>query len=400
LTPKEGEEEMNLRVALVWILSFLLLTAATAAQAQTDSGEQTVLGIGTSKVKGDAAAGREAALQAALNMAVFRVVTDLVSPEAMAGQFQAINETVLNRTDQFVRDYKVLTDATVGESYRVVVQVTVVVARLNESLKSGGVRMGQSAFPRVLICVAERRAGASAPVYWWRGRTEVIDNLSQTAVSQALGEAGFPLAPTAAVALETYPPELSDADAVALGRQFQAEAVVVGMAAVDESGAASASETGSAAGGYRATIALRALRVADSQRVALSQKETTAADPGGDGQEVLRTAAIQAGQALAVQLSEAWFKQAAADSRMEVVVKGVGGKIANFVKFRSALSALPRVDKVLLKTMMPDQAILTLSYQGTARSLADAILAQSFEGFTVTLEGVYPESVQVTIVPH
>lgn len=390
---------MKMRAPLVLILLFLLLNVATGAQALPENGELSVLGIGTSKVRAEGmAAGREAALQAALNMAVFRALTDVVSPEAMAGQFQAINETILNRTDQFVRDYKVLTDATVGDTYRVVVQATVVVGRLKESLKAGGVRMGQSAYPQVLVCVVERRAGVLAPVYWWRGRTEVIENISQTALAKALADAGFPLAQPAAVALGVYPPELGDADAVALGRQFQAEVVVTGAASADEPGSAPAS--GGTGNGYRATIALRALRVADSQQIALAQKEITVADPSGDGREALGAVALQAGQELAAQISQTWFKQAAAESRLEVVVKGVGGKIANFVKFRGVLSTLPGVDNVLLKTMMPDQAILTLNYQGTARSLADTILTQSFQGFTVTMEGVYPEAIQVTIVPR
>jgi hypothetical protein len=390
---------MKMRTPLVLILLFLVLNVATVAQALPENGEQTLLGIGTSKARGEGlAAGREAALQAALNMAVFRALSDLVSPEVLAGQFQAINETILNRTDQFVRDYKVLTDATVGDTYRVVVQATVVVGRIKESLKAGGVRMGQSAYPRVLVCVAERRAGVLAPVYWWRGRTEVIENLSQTALSKALAEAGFPLAEPAAVALGVYPPELGDAEAVALGRQFQAEVVVTGAASADDAGAASA--PGGAGSGYRAVIALRALRVADGQQIALVQKQITASDPSGDGREALGAVALQAGQELTAQMGQAWFTKAAAESRLEVVVKGVGGKIANFVKFRGALSALPGVDNVLLKTMMPDQAILTLGYQGTARSLADAILAQNFQNFTVTMEGVYPEAIQVTIVPR
>jgi hypothetical protein len=377
----------------------LLLSAAATAPAQPDNGEQAVLGIGTSKVRAEGmAAGREAALQAALNMAVFRALTDLVSPEAMAGQFQAINEGILNRTDQFVRDYKVLTDATVGDTYRVVVQATVVVARLKESLKAGGVRMGQSAYPMVLLCVAERRAGVLAPVYWWHGRAEGLENLSETTLSKVLGDAGFPLAQAQAVAIGTYPPELGDAEALTLGRQFQAEVVVVGTAAADEAGTATA--PGSNGTAYRAAIALRALRVADGQSVASSKKESTVADPGGDGREALRAAALSAGQDLAAQIGAAWFKQAAAGRSLEVVVNGVGGKIANFVKFRGALSALPGVENVLLKSMMPAKAILTLKYQGTARSLADAILAQNFEGFTITMEGVYPESVQVTIVPR
>ncbi len=385
---------MKLRAPLLFIVPALLLGAVALAHAQSDTGDQAVLGVGTSKVQAaDMTAGREAALQAALNMAVARALTDLVSPETMAGQFQEINQTILSHPDQFVRDYKVLTDATAGDTYRVVVQATVLVGRLKESLKRSGVRLGRAAYPRVLVCVAERRGGAVAPVYWWRGRTEVIENISQTVVSQALSEAGFPLAETSAVAAGTYPPELNTAEAAALGSQFQAEVVVTGMAAVD----AIESTPGGAAGPFKATVRVQALRVADGQIIA--QKEVTIDGPGGEA-ELLRAAAAQAGQGLATQMAEAWFKQASAGSRLEVAVKGVGGKIANFVKFRGVLSGLSGVDNVLLKTMMPDQAILTLNYQGTSRSLADAILSHAFEGFSVTVDGVSPETIQVTIVPH
>lgn len=387
---------MNMRAPLFFIFLAVLCGAAAVAHAQSDAAEQAVVGIGTSRVQAaDMAAGREAALQAALNMAVARALTDVVSPETMVGQFQVINETILSRPDQFVRDYKVLTDATVGDTYRVVVQATVVVGRLKESLKRGGVRLGQAAYPRVLVCVAERRAGAAAPVYWWRGRTEVIANISQTNVSQAFSEAGFPLVEPSTVSLGAYPPELSATEAAALGSQFQAEVVVIGTASADETESAAA--PGGTPGAFKAMVRLQVLRVADSQ--VLVQKEVASDGTGGD-EDALRAAAAQAGQATAAQLGNLWFRQAAAGSRLEVAVKGVGGKIANFVKFRGALNALSGVDNVLLKTMMPDQAILTLDYHGTSRSLADAILSQTFDGFSVTVEGVYPETVQVTIVPQ
>ncbi|MFZ1984573.1 MAG: hypothetical protein WAU91_09170, partial [Desulfatitalea sp.] len=135
-----------------------LTLAPSAAWSQPEQGEQTVQGIGASRIRAEeVAAGRQEAVNAALMMAVSRALTELVAPEAVVGQFQVINETILNRTDQYVRDYKVLTDATVAGTYRVVVQATVLVGRLKETLRTAGIRLGKAPFPRVLVCVAERR---------------------------------------------------------------------------------------------------------------------------------------------------------------------------------------------------------------------------------------------------
>lgn len=388
----------GLKLILIMILALTL--APSAAWSLPEQGEQNVQGIGASRINAkEVAAGRQEAVNAALMMAVGRALSDLVSPEAMVGQFQGINETILNRTDQYVRDYKVLADATVAGTYRVVVQATVLVGRLKEDLRSAGIRLGKVPYPRVLVCVAERRAGEIAPQYWWSGRTALVENVSGATLSQTLAAAGFVVVePGVGVSAGSNSSELSAAEAIALGRQFQAEVVVVGAASADEVESAGQTTMHS----YNANFNARAYRLSDGQQIAQSQKVVAAAAPENiaGGREALHGAAVQVGEDLSAQIGGAWFKQAAVGTRLEIVVKGVGGKIANFVKFRGTLNTLSGVENLLLKTMMPDQAILTLNYQGTARALADALIPLAYDGFTVTVESVEADTIRLKLLPR
>jgi hypothetical protein len=383
---------------LLLTIILVLTLVPSAAWSQPEPGEQNVQGIGAGRINAkDVAAGRQEAVNAALMMAVSRALSDLISPEAMVGQFQVINETILNRTDQYVRDYKVLADATMAGTYRVVVQATVLVGRLKETLRGAGIRLGKVPYPRVLVCVAERRAGEIAPQYWWSGRTALVENVSSVTLSQALAAAGFVIVePGLGVSAGSYSAELSAAEAIALGRQFQAEVVVVGAASAEE--VASAGQAANYS--YNASLNTRAYRLSDGQQIAQSQQAFAAAAPEkvAGGREALHGAAAKAGDELSAQIGGAWFKQAAVGTRLEIVVKGVGGKIANFVKFRGVLSTVSGVENLLLKTMMPDQAILTLNYKGTAQALADALVPLAYDGFTVTIEAVEAETIRLKLV--
>jgi hypothetical protein len=81
-----------------------------------------------------------------------------------------------------------------------------------------------------------------------------------------------------------------------------------------------------------------------------------------------------------------------------LVVEGIGGKIASFVKFRGALSTMPGVDNLQLKEMMPDAAVLLVDYQGTSRAFADALLLQNFDTFGLNISAIEPNLIRVQLV--
>jgi hypothetical protein len=156
------------QLALGWI--------GTSAWAQP-GGETVVHAIGSSRISGgDLSKAREEALQAGLIIAVHRALTDAIPIEALVGQFKLVNEAVLSRTGQFVRDYKVLTEADTGGTYRLVLQATVSVERLRAAVEPW---LRPSSEPGVLEMRVSGVGGRIAEFVRFRGALNGITGIGQ-----------------------------------------------------------------------------------------------------------------------------------------------------------------------------------------------------------------------------
>jgi hypothetical protein len=117
------------------VLQFAFASIGANAWAQAP-GEVMVHAIGSSRISGgDLQKAREEAIQSGLVMAVSRALTDTLPIEALVGQFKVVNEAILSRMNQFVRDYRVLTEADAGGTYRLVLQATVSVEGLRAAVE-------------------------------------------------------------------------------------------------------------------------------------------------------------------------------------------------------------------------------------------------------------------------
>jgi hypothetical protein len=119
---------LHRRIRQVWGVLGIVLLVATAAGAQRSDDSRTVVALGFAAVQGgNVAAARDAAVGAGLMQAVTLVAIDLLSPEVFSEHFRKLNDTLLDRPDAFVQDFRVLSEAAVGKQHRVLVQVTVAV---------------------------------------------------------------------------------------------------------------------------------------------------------------------------------------------------------------------------------------------------------------------------------
>lgn len=343
-------------------------------------------------------AARQEAIDQGLVAAVSRILVDLLPAESVAGNFQVINESILNHKDLFIQDYKVLAESQVGDTYRLIVAANVSVARLDGAVKSAGIRLGKVSFPRVLVCIAEQGAEGSSQDYWWSGQPPLTDRVATDAVTRALLQAGFKVVqPEVVPGADMLPAQLSPAQAQALGQQQDAEVVVIGLASAE------AADTGT--GSLRqssGSVAVRAVRVEDGRLLAdiRESARSTAADPEAGSREAMRQAADQAGSALATRVAAAWRQQSAVAAAIALTIDGIGGHIADFVKFRSALGSMSGVDNLQVKEMMPGAATLTVQYQGPARALADAVSKLVFDTFVVDIQAVEGKHIRLRLAPR
>ena len=112
------------------VLVLFCLAAAMAqfdiAYGQEPAETKTYVVIGAATVySGNVSAAREKAISNSLVTAVALMIEELLEVDSLVDNFPQVNQLLFDRKNAFVRDYKVLTEAARGKSYRVVVKVTV-----------------------------------------------------------------------------------------------------------------------------------------------------------------------------------------------------------------------------------------------------------------------------------
>ena len=387
--------------AVISALSFLAATwlvLTGTGYAQQTKDVTTVVTIGSSRIVGDdRSVSRDQAVEDALVTATYQVLIGLLPQEVLSTGFQGINNSIFARTDQFINGYKVLTESVQGKSYRLLIQADVSTQRIKEVLKNAGIWVDQQQMPRILICVAEKSADEIEVRSWWGEQAPTSPNITTSVLSHDLAVQSYIIIqPDRARLSKAYPWDLGASDAVALGRIFDADVVVAGTAVAEPSS--------NTMGGHHAVLSRQCLGVGLSglrrrQQIAHSRRNVlSAAQESADGERAsLSQAAAQAGAELSDMIRNAWRSQGAGNFQLEVLVEGTGGKMASFVKFRGALSTMSGVDNVQLKEMSTNDALLLVAYQGSARSLADALLLQSFDTFGIDITEVGLNSIRVQL---
>lgn len=379
----------------------LVCVAPVFGQPGKGKGVTRVYTIGSSPIHGnDISASRQKAIDNSLDAAVSQTILGMLSQERAAANFQLIGDAVFNQTDQFVRDYKVLTESTHGKTYRVLVQSTISMDRLNSVMADAGITRDTSKALRILLFVAEKKATDLNYQYWWGGSSPGEPTVVPEAVTQQLEEAGITVAaPDAAAAGGmTLPLQIGVGQAADLARRMKANVVVIGRAMAEEA----PNTMGSAMKSFRGIIEMNAYLVDDGKHIGHveNNKLVASADLYQGSRQALVNAAQQAGETLAGELRDAWLGIGSGTAAIEMVIEGTGGHIANFVQFRGALGTISGVDSLQLKEMRPDSAVLSVVYQGNSRTLAEALLLQSFNTFGINIIETGNRYIRLQLIPH
>lgn len=385
---------------MVCLLVGVIFFCASPLWAAKDERVATVHAVGSSRISGaDMSASRKEAIAASLVAAVTKVVTEIMPPDTVVGHFQVLSESLLAKTDQFILDYKMLTESTHAHQHWVMVRATVSVQRIKDTLKKSGIYIGKRAYPRVLICIAEKQMNDVSYQYWWGGQQFWRAGAASETMTRISKEKGLVIVnPRVDPSRRAYPPQLSVPEAVALGREMQADVVVMGQAYTEEA----ANTMGSTLQSFRGNIFTRAYRVLNGNEIGQANQVSmsTAADPLTGGKDALEKASALAGEHLAAQIVNAWFTAGAGSSKVELLVAGLSGNIANFVKFRGALSTMSGVDSVQRKEMQLDTAVLLVDYQGNVGALADALMRQNFDTFSLNISEPEGNTIRIQLVPR
>ena len=79
------------------------------------------------------------------------------------------------------------------------------------------------------------------------------------------------------------------------------------------------------------------------------------------------------------------------------MVEGTGN-LANFVKFRRALTSVSGVGGIRVKEIKPNETTLIVEYKGKAEELASELMRQNFDNFGINIYEITQENLKIAIV--
>jgi len=148
----------------VWVL---IATFAAAfygqVQAQESAKTKTLVVVGSAAVRGgNVQDARERAIKDGLVSAVAQMTEEILQVEALVANFPQVNQLVYDQPDQYIQNYKVLTETASDKFYRVAVEVSVAGNKIAQRLSKDGILRAETKLPSVVFLIAEQ----NVKEYW------------------------------------------------------------------------------------------------------------------------------------------------------------------------------------------------------------------------------------------
>ena len=370
------------------VIGVICLMGPTVLSARSADFEDTVEAIGTAPIQGEAIqASRDQAIADSLAASVAIAAGKIAPLDAIVRNFKTLDEVLYGHTDEFVQDYKVLTELKSGSQYRVLVQATVRADKIKVEMERLGIIIGLKSIPRILFLMAEQNIDDLSPRYSWDLVSSAAPLRSEKAMAEIMRQKGLVLIDSGAMAPQgqTIPAATAPVDdrtALMLGLKMQADVVVIGSASVIRS----ANSMGAYNRSLKGVVTARALHTLTGAETAKTTRAVVSA--GGDaaaaGQEALAKAGALAGQDLTTQIIANWKRELASSADLDVVVGGTRN-LANFVTFRRIVNGIEGVSSILVKEIKPDEAIIGIDFDGDAQMLAEAMMLQTYGAFGINI---------------
>jgi len=368
-------------------LAFFCFSTLVSGDETTDN---RVVGIiGTSNVyKGDTAKARECAISNSLTSALGIVVSDLAPFESLADKFKILNEILYEHTDDFILDYKVLTEAVSAKIYRVMVESTISTSKVKKMLSDVGVITDGETLPRVLFLISEQLAGDTAPRYWWGEGFNFNKNVSESAMAKVIIKKGFlvvdyELRPhDTELSAISYTPNPDNRQAVATGRLLYADIVITGSAVARKTSNTMGEHTKSFSG----NVAARILKTDTGEEIAKTDKTFIAIsdDDVTGSREALLIAGTEAGEDLSTKIITLWNKKKIEPVILEILVTGTKN-LAGFTTLRRFITSMPQVKDVKTRGIRSNETNLAIKIKGNTKEFADALILKDFDSFGINI---------------
>ena len=391
-------------IALIGVVMSFFLTV----QAHSESLMRTTIAVsmGTGRIlnEDDAANARERAITESLVAGIEQVLSDLLPVASVVANFNTLNTILYTQKEGLIQDYKVLAEEKFDAYYRVAVQSTVSVTKVQQQLAMAGIVVDQTTMPGILFLIAEQNLEDIAVQYWWGGDHRSTLTTVEGAVSETLQKKGFSVIDHQVVAnlpqngdtLSVYGPILDHQAAIELGMKYQADVVITGSAQAFQ-----ASNTmGDDIKSFLGKLSLQVFRTDSGTEIASINKTAVAADADDilGSRAALSKAGTLAGEDLAPLILSAWRKQ---DKKPREILVNVAGDdfLSHFVVFRTNMKQITGMKGIRIKEMGADHASIVVYYQGDGTELANTLILSTFDTFGLNIKVVSENNINVELIP-
>ncbi|OGW67694.1 MAG: hypothetical protein A3H49_09205 [Nitrospirae bacterium RIFCSPLOWO2_02_FULL_62_14] len=349
-------------------------------------------------VQGEPAIARDNAIQDALRKAVEQAVGTMVSSETLVENFQVVRDNIYNKSQGYVKEYKVVKESPGKDLYAVTISATVSTENLKNDLGALGLLIARVGKPRTLFMIAEQNVGQEILLYWWgywgKGGAAFAGQsvemaVSETVLKEEFLNRGFNVIDISAVTgkfeiSNAYRiADLTDTGARDIGRKMGAEIIIKGKALAKEG----PRTAGSSVGSYLADITLSAVRV-DNGQVLASVRGNAAARHIAQhvgGNQAIENAARQVADKLVEQITAKWTAEMSGGQLIQLTIRGLSG-MKDLIKIKEFLKGKVRgVQNVIQRSFERGEAVLEVDAKSSAQQLGDELASKPIQGLDLDI---------------
>ncbi|MDT8318814.1 MAG: hypothetical protein RQ824_12630, partial [bacterium] len=148
---------------------------------------------GVASIQNDNIANARAdAINNAIKKTVSGAVETLLSAAQISRSDNIIEEKILNKSDQYISNYKVISEKAIGNIYQITIQAITSRSRLKEDLHVLGLLSTQKGSIKALVMLAEEDVERSGLNFWWKNIEDYKgDGAAAKALEAKLAENDF-----------------------------------------------------------------------------------------------------------------------------------------------------------------------------------------------------------------
>lgn len=381
----------------LFIVGFVFSAGVLSAAPKTT---QVVRVIGTAPISDEnTSAAKDQAVAAALIAAVEKALLAEVSGKLLVSNFSSISAMVHDNTDAFIQGYRVLAESRLNSIYKVMIDATVSTAKIRSGLVLAGIVADPDNRYKLLLIVSESNFEDLTPQFWWGRGMSHVKTVSDTALAENLENKGFEILSHRGLTIQEstgggLSDVLSTEQALSFARKAGADVFVTGTAQAEQ-----AANTMGEARTFTGLLTLSIYRTDTGERIgSVLQKAVTVHDDEAQGaREALTAAAKRASDDLAAAIATAMKEEENKPTMIEVAISGADF-LMNYPKLTRKIATLTGVKRVKQRERQKDTATIVVDYVGSGKTLAKALMGETFDTFGLNISEVRRDHLRLDMV--